>query len=199
MAGFTFIDFFGLSIKGFWDEIFSGENAAAALSQLRRNLAAQVPPAQWPAILATLPGQAKALFDFDLDLVSVLVNGWRKHRELSKYADAKKFPADESHVVPLAKHTMKVEHHPYIELLLGTRSLGKLPFDVILTLDLDGFIVTIQNGKITKLQTGTCEGKGKIEIMDHTLVEKALTKIVLPMSVDLGDGISLRRSADAEI
>ena len=193
MAGFTFIDFFGLTVKGFWDEVFTGEKAAAALSQLKQDLAAKVPPAQWPAIIASLPGHAKALFDFDLDLVSLLVSAWSKHRELSKYADPKKYPADESHLVPLAKHTMKVAHHPYVELLLGTTSLGKLPFDVILTLDLEGFIVTVQNGKITKVQTGTCQGKGKIEIMDHTLVEKSLTKIPLPLSVDLGDGIGLRR------
>jgi hypothetical protein len=59
---------------------------------------------------------------------------------------------------------------------------------------LEGFLLTIQASKIMKVRTGSCEGKGKIEFKGHCLIEKPLTKIILPATLNLGEGVALPRS-----
>jgi hypothetical protein len=154
----------------------------------------QLKPENWPSIVSGLGDKVGELFDVDVGLL--LVSAWRKYGELKEYADPKKHGPDESILVPLGKHTLKVAYSPYLEVLFNDRPLGKLVFDVTLSLDLEGFVLTIQNGKIMKVRTGTCQGSGKIEFHDRTLLKKALTKFSLPGSIELKEGISLRQEGD---
>jgi hypothetical protein len=92
---------------------------------------------------------------------------------------------------------LKVVYSPYLEVLFNGRPLGKVVFDITLSLDLEGFVLTIQNGKIMKVRTGTCQGSGKIEYHDRTLLKKALSKFSLPGTIELKEGISLGQGDDA--
>ncbi|MGH8526435.1 MAG: hypothetical protein ACREXY_20165 [Gammaproteobacteria bacterium] len=52
-------------------------------------------------------------------------------------------------------------------------------------------MLSIQDARIKKVVTGSCQGKGAIMLGRAVLVEKAPTPIPLPGSIDLGEGISL--------
>jgi hypothetical protein len=188
MSRVTFEDFFGTSVDGFWKDV-----QPELTSALKGNALAQLPQLR-PSLLSGITDKAKELFD--VDVVSVIVATWSKYRELAKYADPEKYPAAQCNLVPLAKHTLTVSYHPYLELLFNGQPLGQIVFDITLSLELEGFVLTIQNGRIMKVQTGSCQGKGKIAYKDHVLMEKALTKITLAGTLDLGEGISLRRGDD---
>ena len=189
MPGITFNDFFGISVKGFWTDVRS-----ELISAFKGTALTALTPAQWPSIISGITDKAGELFD--VDLAWVMVSTWSKYRELNKYADPEKYPAKECNLVPLAKHTMTVTYHPYLELLFNGKPLQKVVFDITLSLELEGFVLTIQNGRIMKAHTGSCQGKGKVTFKDHILMEKSLTKITLAGTIDLGEGISLGRSAD---
>ena len=194
MSSATLNDFFGIPVKGFWDDILGKLQSSGSLSQLKDKVIGQLKPENWPSIVSGLGDKVGELFDMDVGLL--LVSAWRKYGELKEYADPKKHGPDESILVPLGKHTLKVAYSPYLEVLFNGRPLGKLVFDVTLSLDLEGFVLTIQNGKIMKVRTGTCQGSGKIEFHDRTLLKKALTKFSLPGSIELKEGISLRQEGD---
>jgi hypothetical protein len=195
MSSATLNDFFGIGVKGFWDDILGRLQGGGFLSDLKGKVIGQLRPEHWPNVVSGLGEKVGELFDVDVGLL--LVSAWRKYGELKEFADPKKHGPDESILVPLAKHTLKVAYSPYLEVLFNGRPLGKLVFDVTLSFDLEGFVLTIQNGKIMKVRTGSCQGSGKIEYSDHTLLKKALTKFFLPGSIELKEGISLRQGDDA--
>jgi hypothetical protein len=187
MSGTTFNDFFGISVNGFWTDVRSTLTTALKESPLT-----DLSPKHWPAIVSGIADKAGELFD--VDLAWVIVSTWSKYRELNKYADPEKYPSKESNLVPLAKHTLTAAYHPYLEVLFNGKPLEKIVFDITLSLDLEGCVLTIQNGKIMKARTGSCQGKGKIAFKGYVLTEKSLKKIALPGTIELGEGISLRKS-----
>lgn len=189
MSGARLNDFFGISVRGFWDDILAKLQTGGSLSELKGKVIGQLKPGHWPNVVSGLGDKVSELFDVDLGLL--LVSAWRKYGELREYADPKKHPTNESTLVPLGTHTLKVAYSPYLEILFNGRPLGKLVFEVTLSFDLEGFVLTIQNGKIMKVRTGTCQGSGQIEYNDHTLLKRTLTKFSLPGTIELGEGISL--------
>jgi hypothetical protein len=195
MPSATLNDFFGITVKGFWDDILGKLQSGGSISELKGKVIDQLKPEHWPNVVSGLGEKVGELFDVDVGLL--LVSAWRKYGELKEFGDPKKHGPDESILVPLGKHTLKVAYSPYLEILFNDRPLGKIVFDVTLSFDLEGFVLTIQNGKIMKVRTGSCQGSGKIEYNDHTLLRKALTKFSLPGSIELKEGISLRQGDDA--
>jgi hypothetical protein len=189
MSSATLNEFFGISVKGFWDDILGKLQSGGSLSDLKGKVISQLTPEHWPNVASGLGDKVGELFDVDVG--SLLVSAWSKYGELKEYADPKKHAANETHLVPLAKHTLQVAYSPYLEVLFNGQPLGKLVFDVTLSFELEGFLLTIQNGKIMKVRTGNCQGSGKIAYVKHTLLEKALTKFTLPGTIEMGDGISL--------
>lgn len=189
MPDSTLNAFFGVSVKGFWDDIFARLGEAEAMAGLREKVFAQLTTKHWPNVVSGLADKAKDLFDVDIGWL--LVNGWNKYEEIREYGDPEKYPPNETKLVPLGKHSMNIGYSPYLEVMFNDQPIAKIVFDASLTFDLEGFVLTIQNGKIMKVHTGSCEGKGKIEFKKHLLVERVLAKFALPGEFDLGEGINL--------
>jgi hypothetical protein len=120
-----------------------------------------------------------------------MVKAWNKYRELLKYTDKEKYPPDVSVLVPLAEHTIKSEHKPYIEILINDKSVGKIDFNINISLTLKGIILKIRDGKIKEIQTGSCKGKGTIKCEDLVILEKETESFSLPGSINLGEGIPI--------
>jgi hypothetical protein len=190
MPNTTLNDFFDISVKGSWDDIADKLQSGDSLTDLKSKVVSQLAPQHWPNLVKGIGDKVGELFDVDIGWL--LVTGWSKYRELREYADATKHPPDESNLVPLGTHTLNIAYSPYMEILYNGQPFGKVAFDITLSFDLEGFVLTIQNGKIKKIHTGSCKAKGKIEYKDHTLAEKPLTQISLPGTIELGEGISLR-------
>jgi hypothetical protein len=184
-------NFFGITAGGFWQGILAGQTGAEIVAALKSQALTRVAPDQWPRVISGIADKAKELFD--VDMAWVIVSGWGKDRELMEYASGGRLNPRETHLVPLNKHTMSVDYNPFLEVLFNGQPLGKIVFDVKLSFDVEGFVLTIQNSKIMKVRTGSCAGKGKIEFKGHCLVEKPLTKVILPGTLDLGEGIALPR------
>lgn len=195
MPNTTLNDFLGISVKGSWDDMIDKLKTGDSLSDLKNKVLGHLAPEHWPNMAAGIADKAKELFDVDLGWL--LVTGWSKYQELREYADPKKYPPDESKLVPLGKHTLNVAYSPYLEVLYNGQPFGKLAFDVTLSFELEGFVLTIQNGRIKRVHTGNCKAKGKIEYKDYKLAEKALTQVSLPGTIELGEGISLRHGDQA--
>jgi hypothetical protein len=102
-----------------------------------------------------------------------------------------KYPPEESILVPLSTHEVKSVHHPSLEIFIDDHPLGKMVFDLTVTLKLKGIILKIQDARIKKIRTGECRGTGVFKFGEIVLLKKESEDIPLPGSISLGDGIAL--------
>jgi hypothetical protein len=126
-----------------------------------------------------------------IGIPDILVTAWNKYEILLKYLDREKYPPNESFLVPLAEHCITSEHHPYLEIRLNDQPVGKIGFEVKVTLTLEGIILKIQDGKIKEIFTGKCKGKGMVSCDHIVILEEKTEAVPLPGSIDLGQGIPI--------
>ncbi len=158
--------------------------------ELKERLAKEVKGIPWGGVLHNIRERFEPLLD--VGLPDILAGAWNKYRLLLKYLDKEKYPPEEVILVPLVDHTIQSEHHPHLELLIDEKSIGKIEFQITLSLTLEGFTLKIQDGKIKEILTGTCKGEGTIKCENAVLVERELAPIRLPGSIDLGEGLPIR-------
>jgi hypothetical protein len=136
---------------------------------------------KWDAVQDVLAD--KVLEMIDIPLAGILVSGWKKSREVKEALDS------ENGDVPLAEHTLKSEHHPYLEVLIKGVPVEKLDFTVTVELILEGFVLSIQDRKIASVRTGRMTGKGSVALKDSVIVEKDFGTVQLPGTIPLAEAI----------
>lgn len=170
-------------------------DASQAAASLRDELSKEARKVRWDVVGNVLVDKLAELLN--VKLVDVLVLAWKKYDALAEYADPSRHPPQETALVPLAEHTIRSQHHPYLEVLVDNRPVGRLTFDVTLALTLRGFLLQIQDAKITAIQTGSCQGSASVALEKAVIYEKKLDQIPLPGTIRLGEGVSLPSRAAA--
>jgi hypothetical protein len=161
-------------------------------------------------VLATLspPGQANLVAEVsraigglvNLDVVDVLVGGWRKHRALRGAAERTKIPPGGPEQVELASHRITTAHRPYLDITVNGAKLATLHFDLGLTLDVDAMIGTVRQARLVAIQGGRCTVTAGLGCEGVPLASR---QVVLDphLVLRLADGVPLlaedRRTADA--
>jgi len=128
----------------------------------------------------------------DTKVSDVMIEAWKKYKDIVQYTDEKKYPPDETYCVSLAEHTIESVHKPYLEILFDNQPVGKrIKFEIKIFLTVEGIALEIQGGKIMKVHTGSCKGGGSIKLEDFTILEKETKSFTLPGSISLGQGIPI--------
>src|SRR5260370_12198211 len=130
----------------------------------------------------------------EIPLFDFLAPAWKKYREILEFADAEKYPPNETELVSLSEHTLKVEHHPYLQVTYKGVPLpnDKIEFTLEAELTLQEVVLQIQNGKIMAIRAGAVKGSGELLLDKQSVIKKEFGSYGLPGSIELGDGISLR-------
>jgi hypothetical protein len=160
----------------------------AALSDLRTRVGG-LPEIAWSTAADTVADAILAALD--VKLTDILAGAWSTLRELQDYADPARHPAEETALVPLARHKLRSTHHPSIEVMLGEDVIAKLEFTVALTLSLEGIVLKVRGGRIREIASGSYAGTGSLKLADAVLVERQTPSYIIPGSISLGDGIPI--------
>ncbi len=160
-----------------------------SISILKEKLSKRASGIRWPVALSEITKKIEDLLD--ISVTDIMVSAWKKYGELQKYADSKLYSPDETFLVSLTEHTIKSEHHPHVEVLVNEKSIGKIHFDVSISLSLKGIILKIKGGRIQEILTGSCKGKGTVKCENHLLMEKRTKDMPLPGSINLGEGVPI--------
>ncbi len=186
-VSFTLKDLFDLS------DIAPQRLAALASSEriapLKNVLSGRVPQVTWPVALEEIMKKANDLLD--ISVPELAGAAWNKYQVLRKYTDTKKYPPDETIVAPLATHTIRSEHKPYVEILVGDKPVGRVHFAVDLELTLEGVVLSIRGGKIVGMRLGSCQGKGQLSCEGAVIAEKETRSLPLSGVIPLGEGIPI--------
>jgi hypothetical protein len=168
----------------------SGVDLYRSAEELKESVKKEARAIRWPWVRGLVAEKASDVMN--LNVVEVLAEAWKKYAEIEKYADRQKYGPEESILAPLAEHTVKSKHHPYVEILLHEKSIGQVEFDLEFSLTLEGFVLKIQDGIIREIQTGSAKGEGKLTLATVTLFKRETKPVDFPGHISLGEGIPLR-------
>ena len=165
-------------------DLFVPSKSDRGMPELKHAVVQQSKSIKWDAVQDVLAD--KVLEMLDLPLLGVLLSAWKKYRQIQQTSEG---PAGKK--VSLAQHTLRSEHHPYLEIRVKGVPTGRLNFTIIVELILEGFILTIQDHKITSVQTGSAKGQGSLALETSVVLEKEFGSIQLPGTIQLGEGIPI--------
>ena len=149
----------------------------------------KLPGIEWSVVGKEI--EAKIGDVLDVDIMGVLLGGWKKYRQLQQYRDTTKYPPEETILLSLTEHSIASSHHPKIEILAGEIPVGSLEFTITLALKLEGVVLKVRGGKIREISAGRCRGKGTLECAGVALLQKETDAYDLPGRVSLGEGIDI--------
>src|SRR6266550_7198657 len=136
--------------------------------------------------MATVPDLAPKVCELlDIKIPDVLAAAWKKVTDIQAVMEKSQKTPDETIYLELAQHTINSEHKPSIDVKIKGATVKKIELVIQLGFNLKGFLLKIQNGAITEMQTGQCEAKGTIKYGGLTIAEKKLEPIKLPFSIPI--------------
>ncbi len=188
-APLTLNQFFSFKNKELPPDQLSAFESGGEVAAVKELVLKQTKGVGWGVIRGEIFEKVEYLLE--ISIPDILVAAWNKYRILLKYLDRKKYPSNESFLVPLAEHTITSEHHPYLEVRVNDLPVGKIGFKISVDLTLEEIILKIQDGKITEIFTGTCKGKGTIMCGDLLILKEETHSFALPGSIDLGQGVPI--------
>lgn len=171
------------------EDALSTIESSKGIGAIKEKIQKEITAIKWPVALNEITKKVGDLLN--ISVIDIMVKAWNKYRELLKYTDKEKYPPDVSVLVPLAEHTIKSEHKPYVEILINEKPVGRVDFNINISLTLKGIVLKIQDGKIKEIKTGSCKGKGNVKLEDFVIMEKETESISLPGSINLGDGVAI--------
>lgn len=136
----------------------------------------------------------------DVRLIDIMARAWNTRRELSAYLDRTKYPPDQVIDHALAKHEVRAEHRPRLQIVLDNSPLGpEIEFDVAVSLNVEAAVLRIQDGRIMFARLGRVTGAGTIGCEDAVLFTRKTKPVALPPTLSFGAGIPIAKLADAAV
>jgi hypothetical protein len=183
----TLKEFFALPAPGAWPR--EQWEQSPELKTLRQKLAAAAPALAWTGVWEKVAAEIPRLFQ--VSTPGILVKAWNIFRLLVKYLNREHYPPNEVIYLELGEHTVRSDHHPYIEVRVNEMSVQRLTFHILLSLTFKEVTLKIQDGKLKAITPVACEGKGVVKLGDFVLWERKTGPVALPATLDLGEGIPI--------
>lgn len=190
MQKFTLGDFFGHLNRD--DSTLDKLQKKEVFEELRNKLPEHERALQWKPLWNSVIEHIGKLLD--IELPDIMLRAWNHDFDLTKYSDTEAYPPEKTYLEPLFEHAITSRHKPEIVVDIDNIVTKTIAFDIVVQLTLKGFILEITEGKIVKIHTGQCSGKGSVSCMEVTLLQKEFSPITLPQIIDLGDGIPIASS-----
>lgn len=168
--------------------------AAKDFQDIQQQISSLPQPIPWSRVQAEAASMIPAMLD--TRLLHAWAHAWEKYQGLKDDVEQSRNSPEEVVLSPLAEHSIDSTLHPYIEIFLGPKKIGKITFDVTLTTQLRGLVLGLKNGEIVSLQLAQCEWTGTIGTQGVILMQRELKKLDLPGRITLKRGISLGPNSD---
>ena len=129
----------------------------------------------------------------DVPVSTILVRGWVRWQKLQDQFQQAMFRRDESMLVPLCEHVLKSIHEPHIDVYRGNDLIHTIRIKIELAIEVRGAALSIENARITEIQTGDCRVTGSIELDGCKIAKEQSRRLELPGRIHFEPGIELAR------
>jgi len=131
----------------------------------------------------------------DVDLIDVLIAGWRKYQDLTASARRTLAVPGSIELVQLATHRVTATQQPYVTVLVDDRRVATVSLELSVVLDISALLADISGGRLAAVQSGHCDITATLAIEGAEVVTRQ-AHLELPGAVHLGHGIRLLPAGD---
>ncbi len=163
--------------------------ADANLDRALKNL----PPATRKAAVREAATQAAELLD--VDLIGLLLAGWRAHRDLTSAARRTLAAPGSAELVDLIKHQITASQQPSVTILVDRRQVATVKLDLTVDFDIGAVVAGIKAGLLVAIHSGHCDATATLAIQETDVLTKH-ARFELPGVIPLSPGFRLLAAED---
>jgi hypothetical protein len=126
----------------------------------------------------------------DVDLIGVLVAGWRKHHDLIGAARRTVAAPGSTELVDMAAHQVTMSQHPSVTVLVDGVRVATLQFGLSLEFLVNAMVAGVGAGRLVALHSGRCDITATLAVQGTNVLTKQ-AHFKLPGVVPLSPGIRL--------
>jgi hypothetical protein len=162
-----------------------GGNLASALERLPREIR--------KTSIRKISEAAAGLLD--VNLIGVLVSGWREHQDLTSAARRTLAVPGSTELVDLATHQVTEEQQPYVSVLVDGHDVATLQLGLSVVLEISALLAGISAGRLIAVHSGRCDITGKLTIQGRDAITRRAHSD-LPGVITLSQGLRLLPAQD---
>jgi len=165
------------------DQILS----AASVVNLGRALE-NLPKTTYDAAVREITAATTGLLN--IDLIEMLIGGWRKHHDLTAAARHTLAAPGNTELVDLATHQVTTTEHPSVTVLVDGHQVASLQLSLSVVFTIGALTAKISAGRLAALHPGRCDVTVTLAIQDTNVVTRQ-AHLQLPGVIPLRPGIRL--------
>jgi hypothetical protein len=131
----------------------------------------------------------------DIDLIGLLVAGWRDVHDLAGAARRTLANPDSTELVNLATHQIAVTRNPSVDVMVDNLRLARVQLGLSVVFDVSALVAGVSAGLLTAVHSGRCDITATLAIQGTTVLTKP-GHLELPGAVSLSPGIRLLPARD---
>lgn len=124
------------------------------------------------------------------DVGDLVLQGWRKWRELVAAAERSRDAPGQHEEVVLTEHTITSTHRPAVDVIVDGSLVATLTFELTVSLMLRSVIAIVEKGRLTALRGGDVLAGACVSLEGQTLA-RGECHIAVGVLVGLGNGVAL--------
>jgi hypothetical protein len=125
-----------------------------------------------------------------VDLIDVLVSGWRDHRDITAAARRTLVTPASKELVGLAPHRVTTIQQPSVSILIDGRRVHTLQLGLSILLDVTGLVAGVAVGRLAGIHSGRCEIGVALTVHEIEILTKR-SHLELPGVMALKSGVRL--------
>ena len=125
-----------------------------------------------------------------VDLIGVLVRGWREHRDIVSAARRTLAAPASTELVSMSAHEVTLEQRPSVGVLVDGQRVATLELGLSIVFDVNALLLLINGGRLVAVRSGRCEITATLAVQGTDLLVRQ-AHLELPGVVSLRRGIRL--------
>jgi hypothetical protein len=121
-----------------------------------------------------------------IDLIGVLIRGWREHRDIVSAARRTLAAPASTELVSMSAHEVTLDQRPSVGVLVDGQRVASLELGLSIVFDVSALLLLISRGRLVTVHSGRCE-------ITATLAVQDADPLIRRIDLDLPGVIPLRR------
>ncbi len=125
-----------------------------------------------------------------VDLIGVLVRGWREHRDIVSAARRTLAAPGSTELVSMSAHEVTLDQRPSVSVLVDGQRVATLELGLSIVFDVNALLLGISRGRLVAVHSGRCEITATLAVQGTDLLVRQ-AHLELPGVIPLRRGIRL--------